>query len=192
MGVRAGSFDALNLELRGHAYVLVARERAPALADAGHHARVELPPVGLRALLSAAVGEPGAGLAAARIFAQTSPRSPAERELLARRLVALVDSGRALLYRDTRPRALTLDDAPEQLDEPARDEIAERSDWIEVLIEDRAGEPVANVRYILTLADGSTREGRTNRQGLLRYDRIASGSCTISLPDHDAELWELG
>lgn len=192
MSVRLGSFDDLHLELRGRSYVLVAAERAHQLAKAGDHARVELPPLGMRSLLSEAVGEPGGGLQAAQLFALASPRTPSERRVLTRRLVALVDSGRALLFRDLRARELTLDDAPEQVEEPERQDIAELDDWIEVVIEDEAGEPLANVRYVLTLPDGSRREGRTNRQGLLRYDRIASGTCTLSLPDHDAELWELG
>jgi hypothetical protein len=79
---------------------------------------------------------------------------------------------------------------PKVPDEEEDEEVIERLDWIEVLIEDEDHQPVPNVAYKLVLADGSTRTGKTNKLGIVRYDRIPSGTCKFSLVELDTKAWE--
>lgn len=76
---------------------------------------------------------------------------------------------------------------PEEDDE---DDVIEKLDWIEVLVEDEEHNPVPNVAYKIVLPDGSARNGRTNQHGIVRYDRIPSGTCEFSLVELDAEAWK--
>jgi hypothetical protein len=76
---------------------------------------------------------------------------------------------------------------PEEEDD---DDVIERLDWIEVLVEDEDHNPVPNVAYKIVLPDGSARTGRTNQNGIVRYDNIPSGSCEFSLVELDADAWE--
>jgi hypothetical protein len=79
---------------------------------------------------------------------------------------------------------------PDQPDDDDDDDIIEKLDWIEVLIEDEEHNPVPNVAYKLTLPDGSTRLGKSNKLGIIRYDRIPSGSCKFELTELDAKSWK--
>lgn len=79
---------------------------------------------------------------------------------------------------------------PDVPDDDDDDDVIERLDWIEVLIEDEEHQPVPNVAYKLVLADGSTRTGKTNKLGIVRYDRIPSGTCKFSLVELDTKAWE--
>jgi hypothetical protein len=79
---------------------------------------------------------------------------------------------------------------PDKPEEEEDDEVIERLDWIEILIEDEDKQPVPGVAYKLVLPDGSTRTGSTNKQGIVRYDRIPSGTCKFELTKLDTKAWE--
>jgi hypothetical protein len=76
----------------------------------------------------------------------------------------------------------------EEQEEP--EDVIERLEWIEVVVADEDDQPVANVAYKLVLADGSSRTGKTNSLGIVRYDRIPAGSCTFELTELDASAWK--
>ncbi len=69
----------------------------------------------------------------------------------------------------------------------ARDEDTE---WIEIQLVDKENNPVPNVRYRIELPDHRVRTGRTNANGVIRYDRIRGGTCKFTFPDLDEEAWE--
>jgi hypothetical protein len=79
---------------------------------------------------------------------------------------------------------------PDDEDEDDDDDVVEKLDWIEVLVEDEDHQPVANVAYKIVLADGSIRTGKTNKLGIVRYDRIPPGSCKFELTELDAKSWK--
>ncbi|MFV8755140.1 hypothetical protein ACNOYE_31720 [Nannocystaceae bacterium ST9] len=104
------------------------------------------------------------------------------------RLARLVARGDLILVREVHAGISPSD--PDHPDEPDEPDIIERLDWIEVLIEDEDHNPVPNVAYELLLPDGSTRIGKTNKLGIVRYDRIPSGSCKFKLTEMDAASWK--
>ncbi len=62
----------------------------------------------------------------------------------------------------------------------------EDKDWIEIVLEDHDGTPVANERYRIRLPDGDTRQGQLDANGFARVDEIPSGLCQVSFPERDA------
>ena len=58
--------------------------------------------------------------------------------------------------------------------------------WIEVELRDEEENPVANEPYWIKLADGTLREGRLNKDGFVRLDKIPCGVCTVRFPKYDA------
>ncbi len=193
MATTFGGFEALNFELRGAPYLLVAREREHELLASRGFERVETPSLGLYSLFMDALDSPGGAFQVAQVLERALPHSGAGRPELASQLLDLVETGRAVLLRDTRPRTPALsaelvEEAP-SLERPSP--IESLQDWIELRIDDEAGQPVANVRYELTLPDGSKRRGQSDRNGIIRHEHIASGQCTVTLLDHDRQVWEL-
>ncbi len=61
--------------------------------------------------------------------------------------------------------------------------------WIEIVLLDDDGEPVANERCRLALPDGSVRVHTLDARGRLRLDGIEPGACEVSFPDRDARDW---
>lgn len=110
-----------------------------------------------------------------------------ERALIDRITRSLV-RGDLILVREQHAGISPGDVDPPEPEEP--EEVIERLDWIEVLVEDEEHNPVPNVAYKIVLPDGSTRTGKTNQHGIVRYDRIPSGSCEFSLVELDAEAWQ--
>ncbi len=67
-------------------------------------------------------------------------------------------------------------------------EEAERPTWIEIAVVDGLGQPVRNRAYRLQLPDGTVRSGMLGEQGLIRFDDVDPGQCTLELlPDAAAE-----
>ncbi len=54
-------------------------------------------------------------------------------------------------------------------------------DWIEVILENEDGSPCAGSDYVLTLADGSEREGSLDSDGRVRIDDLPPGRYSIFL-----------
>jgi hypothetical protein len=62
-------------------------------------------------------------------------------------------------------------------------------DWVGVFLRDDEGLPVANVRCVVTPAGGAPVAVYSGADGRVRVDGIASGICTIELPELDATEW---
>ena len=62
--------------------------------------------------------------------------------------------------------------------------------WIAFEVKDAAGNPFANASFLLTLPDGSHRDGTLDGDGKVRLDRIPPGQCKFSLVDLDQSEWK--
>ena len=56
-------------------------------------------------------------------------------------------------------------------------------DWIEIELVDIHGQPVAEERYILTCADGSTQEGHLDENGYAHVENLPPGPVQYEYPD---------
>jgi hypothetical protein len=94
-------------------------------------------------------------------------------------------------------------------DETARRESAEESEegaenaddaaeetpattWIELELMDPDGNPVPGERYKIKMPDGSIKYGRLDADGRARIEKLEPGSCQVTFPDRDQEVWEVG
>jgi hypothetical protein len=57
-------------------------------------------------------------------------------------------------------------------------------DFIEVTVTNGAGEPLADVRYVLQSPDGKKLEGKTDGSGKIKVPKTVRGLGRITLPDH--------
>ena len=57
--------------------------------------------------------------------------------------------------------------------------------WVEFELIDEEGVPVAGEHYKVTLPDGAVKTGSLDNKGHVRFNKIPSGTCTISFPDLD-------
>ena len=81
-------------------------------------------------------------------------------------------------------------EAEESVWPPQEMEPETETTWIEVKLVDAEMEPVANVRYQLTLPDGSSREGKLDAEGFARQDNVPPGMCKLAFPDLDMDSWD--
>jgi len=58
-------------------------------------------------------------------------------------------------------------------------------DWYEVSLCDEFGAPAADARYVLHLADGSTRNGTLDASGQAREDNVPPGEVAVEFPDFE-------
>lgn len=117
-------------------------------------------------------------------------RAPDERTVLAE-LRHMIERGQllfvALPQRTTSARPIA--DELELLEPTAPEDIVEHEDWIEILIADEDDQPVRDVAFELELPDGSIRRGRTDGEGIARYEGIPSGDCKLTLIELDTNAW---
>lgn len=120
----------------------------------------------------------------------------AQREALARRVESNGDikAEGLILLRMTRPQyggTLLLKPEVPDLADLSDQPIEERENtWFEVLVVDDLDEPCRGIEYEVELSDGRVRRGRTNEHGILRYDGLPEGQCTVTLLDVEAKAWE--
>ncbi len=87
------------------------------------------------------------------------------------------------------PTAVAAANAPWH--DPKADENKEKKSWIEIVLVDEAGKPVAGEAYRITLPDGTTlAEGTLDEKGFARVDYIDPGSCKVTFPNLDKDAWE--
>lgn len=61
--------------------------------------------------------------------------------------------------------------------------------WLVLELVDDDGKPVPHARYVVTLPDGSTREGTLNKNGYARLDGVNPGQCQVSFPLLEGRSW---
>jgi hypothetical protein len=62
--------------------------------------------------------------------------------------------------------------------------------WIEIVLVDDAGEPVAGEPYLLELPDGSVRNGALDKDGQAHIGELPTGGqCRVCFPQIDAREW---
>jgi type VI secretion system secreted protein VgrG len=67
----------------------------------------------------------------------------------------------------------------------------EKKSWIEIELFDDEKAPVAGEPYRVTLADGTTvADGTLDEQGFARVDHIDPGTCKVTFPNLDKEMWD--
>jgi type VI secretion system secreted protein VgrG len=62
--------------------------------------------------------------------------------------------------------------------------------WIEIVMVDEDGNPVAGAGYQITLPDGSVDSGTLDEKGFVRLDGIDPGTCQVTFPDLDPNAWK--
>jgi len=61
--------------------------------------------------------------------------------------------------------------------------------FVEIVLVDGDGEPVANAEYRIELPDSSIAEGVLDDQGKARIEHISPGQCVVTFPSFDAREW---
>lgn len=61
--------------------------------------------------------------------------------------------------------------------------------WIEIVLMDEAGNPVASESYRLVLPDGTVQTGKLDDKDRARVEGIDPGSCQVSFPEMDGAEW---
>jgi hypothetical protein len=64
--------------------------------------------------------------------------------------------------------------------------------WIELELLDAEGKPVPNEQYKITFPDGVVKYGRLDSDGKARIEKLQPGSCQVTFPNRDEEVWEVG
>ena len=72
---------------------------------------------------------------------------------------------------------------------PASEAKKKNGNWIEIAMVGMDDKPVPNIRYQLTLPDGTKKEGRLDENGKAAYYEITPGSCVITFPELDKDAW---
>ncbi len=62
-------------------------------------------------------------------------------------------------------------------------------EWLALELKDEEGKPVPHARYVVTMADGTTREGTLNKNGYARVEGVLPGQGQVSFPELDGQSW---
>ena len=62
-----------------------------------------------------------------------------------------------------------------------------KNDFFEVLVEEKDHTPLAEAAYWLRLPDGTEKEGKLDKYGMLRIEGVAAGNCEFKLVDYDKD-----
>ncbi len=66
----------------------------------------------------------------------------------------------------------------------------DKKHWVEISLVDQECHPVAGVAYRITVPGGTVVEGSTDAKGRGRVDGIDAGTCRITLPALDKDVWK--
>jgi hypothetical protein len=69
---------------------------------------------------------------------------------------------------------------------------ADEQHWIEIVLTDDQGNPVAGEAYFVELPDGSSISGRTDANGRARVEGVDPGTAKVSFPDMDKSVYTPG
>ena len=74
---------------------------------------------------------------------------------------------------------------------PEEDEAeAEEKTWIEIKLVDSQDNPFPSEKYEIILPDDSVATGTLDGDGFARLEGIVPGTCRITFPDRDKDVWE--
>ena len=62
--------------------------------------------------------------------------------------------------------------------------------WIEILVQDKEGNPVIGQDYEIRLPTGELATGSTDDRGVARVEGITAGNCRIKFPSLDKTVWK--
>lgn len=65
----------------------------------------------------------------------------------------------------------------------------DKKHWISIQLVDPDGKPVPGEDYRVVLPDGTPVEGCLDQKGRAKISGIDSGSCQVSFPSLDGEIW---
>jgi hypothetical protein len=102
-------------------------------------------------------------------------------------------TGGLVMWRTREPlhgRGLARADAAPMLSELLSSQPEEVKTWVAFRLLDLAGDPIPDVRWEITLYDGTIKDGTTDGDGAARLDDIIAGPCTIEFPDLPETFWE--
>lgn len=77
------------------------------------------------------------------------------------------------------PKNVPTPEAPPAPPEPP----PKKLDWVEIVLLDEEGVPVADEKYSVQLPDGSTREGTLDANGTARIEEFEAGTCFVTFPE---------
>jgi hypothetical protein len=66
----------------------------------------------------------------------------------------------------------------------------QKTDWIEIVLEDQKGVRIPNQEYLITAPDGTEYSGVLDGKGYARVDGITPGTCQVSFPRIDQSEWK--
>lgn len=69
---------------------------------------------------------------------------------------------------------------------------AAQTTWIELELIDSDGKSVPNEPYKITMPDGSIKYGTLDANGKARIEKLQPGTCQVTFPNRDQEVWEVG
>ena len=65
-----------------------------------------------------------------------------------------------------------------------------KTGWIEIELVDENDQPISGERYEITTPDGSVASGTLDQNGFARVEGMDSGTCQVSFPNLDRDVWE--
>lgn len=65
-----------------------------------------------------------------------------------------------------------------------------KTHWIAIQLVDEKGHPVAGEDYRVTLPDGTIIEDSLDEHGKAKISGIDSGTCKVSFPNRDKDVWK--
>ena len=65
----------------------------------------------------------------------------------------------------------------------------DKKSWVEIVLIDVEGEPIADEQYEVILPDGTKLLGETNDEGKARFEGIDIGTCKVTFPNRKAKDW---
>ncbi len=75
-------------------------------------------------------------------------------------------------------------------DENAGTDEEKKTSWVEIVMLDQKDNPVAGMKYEITLPDNTVRSGTLDEKGAAKVSGFEPGGCKVSFPSLDQEAWE--
>lgn len=82
--------------------------------------------------------------------------------------------------------------AADQSQPAGADSQTAQTTWIAIELIDADGNSVANEQYKITMPDGSIKYGTLDANGKARIEKLQPGTCQVTFPNRDQEVWEVG